>query len=782
MIKKILFLIFLLNLSYRCFSQYENDTCVYAEFLQPVPYNLTINQTEFNPLNAGCVYTHPNESWFYFYISKPGDIILDIQNSYGYDLDFACWGPFNSSYGYFQESLCTTSLTDNCTSCPSFSQDSTIYPSGNLVDCSYMPGPSETIHLYNAVLGQLFVLMVTNYSNYSGTFTVSQTNHGLPGAGHFNRQYVELLSVTPSACDFQTGTYSVSYTDYEKLIFTCWCPDTMMVVDSITGLHRTHHLDNWSDPHILENIPADGQIHTLWLFWDGTSSSIQYQAPLPCHCNAEAGNNISLCSGNQVTLNASGGDTINWDHGIIQNESFIPSATETYHVTVIDSFGNHCSDSVIVTVIPFIPAPIISKNWDTLFSNVSEGVQWYKMQTGIIAGAIDSVFYPTSDGDYFVIDSQSGCYSDTSNIIHYGHCSAEAGNNSTICYGDPITISATGGDNIVWDHGVTQDVSFIPFVTETYHVTIIDSVGNHCSDSVRIIVVPFIPAPTISKNWDTLYSNVSGGVQWYKMQTGIIAGATDSVFYPTSDGDYFVIDSQSGCYSDTSNIIHFGHCSAEAGNNATICYGYPITISATGGDNIVWDHGVTQDVSFIPFSSETYHVTIIDSVGNHCSDSLIVTVVPLIPTPVIIQNGDTLLANTSEGIQWYELTTGIIAGATDSIFYPATEGDYFVLCTQSGCYSDTSNIIQFIISSINSIVRKGHLMFYPNPTRQHLTIEMVGNGTLMHVKVCNLTGNEILERSFTNKITLDLLGLQKGVYIIKIIGQGINEEMKLVKQ
>ena len=88
----------------------------------------------------------------------------------GIDVDFALWGPF-----------ATNNLANICSSLSGFSSTSS-HPSStytgpcNLVDASFSGTFNETIHFPNAVAGEVYVLLVTNYSTQQGTYTINQVN------------------------------------------------------------------------------------------------------------------------------------------------------------------------------------------------------------------------------------------------------------------------------------------------------------------------------------------------------------------------------------------------------------------------------------------------------------------------------------------------------------------------------------------------------------------------------------------------------------------------------
>ena len=93
-------------------------------------------------------------------VETSGDI--DILISSGYDVDFIAWGPF-------------TDLAAACSSIPDHTSYPDYYPHGKIVDCSYSAASVETAHIPDAVAGEVYVLLITNYSNQETNITFAQT-------------------------------------------------------------------------------------------------------------------------------------------------------------------------------------------------------------------------------------------------------------------------------------------------------------------------------------------------------------------------------------------------------------------------------------------------------------------------------------------------------------------------------------------------------------------------------------------------------------------------------
>lgn len=65
-----------------------------------------------------------------------------------------------------------------------------------------------------------------------------------------------------------------------------------------------------------------------------------------------AGNDINICEGEPLTLNATGGNSYSWNQNVQNGIAFQPQSTQTYSVSGTNNFGCVGSDEVLVTVNP----------------------------------------------------------------------------------------------------------------------------------------------------------------------------------------------------------------------------------------------------------------------------------------------------------------------------------------------------------------------------------------------------------------------------------------------
>lgn len=105
--------------------------------------------------NYGCLSSQPNPTWFYFEVSNAGNI--DFNMSAGQDIDFAVWGPYAD----------LATAQGDCGSMPA------------PIDCSFSTSNTETANIIGAQVGEVYVMLITNYANVTQQITATQSG----GAG-----------------------------------------------------------------------------------------------------------------------------------------------------------------------------------------------------------------------------------------------------------------------------------------------------------------------------------------------------------------------------------------------------------------------------------------------------------------------------------------------------------------------------------------------------------------------------------------------------------------------
>ena len=130
----------------------------------------------------------------------------------------------------------------------------------------------------------------------------------------------------------------------------------------------------------------------------------------------------------------------------------------------------------------------------------------------------------------------------------------QAGNNQSICLGNAVTLSASGGISYTWNNGVLNNVPFAPTATAVYAVTGFGTNGCSQLDNVSVTVNP-VPAASINLSGSVVLTASPAGMsyQWINCGTGQeIADATGASYTATYNGSYAVIVTNANGCSDTS--------------------------------------------------------------------------------------------------------------------------------------------------------------------------------------------------------------------------------------
>lgn len=157
-------IIFLLSFGLS-FAQVTSPTCESSQAMcsgNQGPFNNVTGNP--NSSSLGCLGTTPNRAWFYMQVGTSGTMNFQLSQvdtgGTGIDVDFILWGPFNSLNGI-------------CNNLALYSPGYT--GANNVVACSYSTAAIENFTIPNAVAGQYYMLLVTNYRNLPGTYTLNQT-------------------------------------------------------------------------------------------------------------------------------------------------------------------------------------------------------------------------------------------------------------------------------------------------------------------------------------------------------------------------------------------------------------------------------------------------------------------------------------------------------------------------------------------------------------------------------------------------------------------------------
>jgi hypothetical protein len=448
---------------------------------------------------------------------------------------------------------------------------------------------------------------------------------------------------------------------------------------------------------------------------------------------ANAGNDVTICNGESVTLNASGGINYTWNTGETgSSPTFSPTVTTTYTVTVTDNFGNSDSDSVTITVNE-MPNVTVSENITIIegesTSLEAQGAENYLWSTGETSSTI--TVSPIQTTTYTVEGTTATCSGQAQvTVTVEALFQASAGADERVCDDSAyeVVLTANQGDSYLWSTGETsQSIVVSPLSTTTYTVTVSQGQQEDTDD----VTVYVDPSPNVSivngESVDILNGDfitlTASGANTYEWNNG--ATQPNIAVSPSTTTTYEVKGYIGDCYDEKQVTVNvFQPVVANAGENVSICLDEIATLTASGGDEYVWNTGeITQSIQVSPSETTEYTVTVFNAM-DFDEASVMVEV-------------------------------------------------------DANCDSQPGEIGQESLDFMFDI--------FPNPASNLLNLKLSGTSLSSNVYIFDITGKLIMRTEISNdegtpRTTrqIDISAMQSGVYIVKLLDQDREIIRKLI--
>lgn len=494
-----------------------------------------------------------------------------------------------------------------------------------------------------------------------------------------------------------------------------------------------------------------------------------------------------ICSGESVTLTASGGVTYNWvglpGNGNTQTVS--PTTTTTYTVTTVGANG--CVSQTPATITIEVSQPITVQN-ATLFKcyqtgginyDLTEAQSQITTATGVTfsyylnvadanAGNTNTIATPTSfnsagNQTIYVLVVNGGCRyvvnlqllatpQTTLSIAQPQQVTCNTpqitlnASASVIPAGSTIAWTTTGGGNIVSGANTLTPVVNAGGVY-TLTVSNVNQPGNlNCSYTSNVTVTQntTLPVATLTSTvqqicpGESVTLTASGGAtyNWTTLtgngNTQVVSPANTTVYQVYAVG-------ANGCVSAnpaTITIVVGPPVAILAASKSKICAGESVTLTATGGVTYEWvglpGNGSTQVVS--PTATTTYSVFALG--GNGCKvqnpTSITIEVVPAIESTlkdVYACVGDSGILDAGSGPNYTYLWN---TGATTQTISVNTPGTYSVTISNGTCSKVFSaQLINPTLPQFTNVTYENHILTISatNPTGGELEYSSNGGVT-----------------------------------------------------
>lgn len=224
---------------------------------------------------------------------------------------------------------------------------------------------------------------------------------------------------------------------------------------------------------------------------------------------------------------------------------------------------------------------------------------------------------------------------------------------------------------------------------------------------------------------------------------------------------------------------------ADAGPDKSICSGTKSTIgtAALAGISYSWSPatGLSSASLAQPTASATattqYILTVSNTAGCTAKDTVIVSVVPAPPAPVITQVGNVLSSSAPNGNQWYKDSVAI-GGAIAQTYTATSSGVYTVRVSLNGCSSTFSNAIHFVATGIYTPSWNQSILMGPNPVKDNIFIQYKGNSAIFQFRLMDANGRLMAQGGFSSSYLLNMRPYSAGTYIVQIINLRTNEQVQ----
>jgi len=412
-----------------------------------------------------------------------------------------------------------------------------------------------------------------------------------------------------------------------------------MVTKYITGYIDTTILLN-KGGHVLKVSTASGCDITMNDTLTEPARLIQNIAAIDTLCSSDSDTSLSLGTPSGGTYSGI---------GILGTNVFSPSlAGVGVHTITYTYTKDGCTDQqtfdIVVRTVPNVSAgtdTIICYGDTAVLNGVSPvGGTWsnaslLEQPTNLITKA-----FPLSTTDFVLSASGSGgCVAtDTMTVTVRSRFTTNASRDTTICDGDTIQISVSGGIRVQWESQLNMSDSTVsnpfvfPSVSQRFVAVVVDNIGCNVKDTIEVTVNP-IPSLTLSADdtvcgTSTFVLSASGASSYaWSPSVGLSATSGSQVSGTTTqDRVYKVVGSNGMCSTEDSIAIYwYPNPTVNYVSNDTVCNG-DTAMSLTNGmpkGGVYSGAFVINDTMFAASSAGLGSYPIIysytDSVG--CSDT-----------------------------------------------------------------------------------------------------------------------------------------------------------------
>jgi gliding motility-associated-like protein len=644
--------------------------------------------------NVGCLGTAPSPTFYYLQIPTDGNYSFFLEqntsnafNGTGIDVDFVAWGPYAS-----RDAACAGISTTNAPG------------TGNT--CSYSANATETFTVNNALAGQVYLVMITNFNGRKGFVRITQRTGPVP----------------PQCCPFGNFTYSKNFYCQNEAN-----PSPIFVSDAVAGTFYSVPATGLSinpatglidlaasipGTYVVHNAiganglcPSDDDAWFLTISSPPSNVAVNYSSPTYCKFNTTVQNiTQSGTPGGVYTVSPAVGLSLDTTTG-----AFIPSTSTvgTYVVSYnLPQFGG-CPGAISSTTVEIVlPVPTFNQAPPICAGGSSSALPTTSLNNirGTWSPAINNLATTT----YTFTPDSGECGTTTTMTIEVGTAAPIFTQVSPICNGTPLAALPTTSNNGVvgtWTPAINNTA------TTTYTFT---PNPGFCSSvtTMTVTVNPLSFTPAFLPTSPICYGAALTSAALPSPSTNGFTGTWSPALNNLATTTYTFTPDAGQCANSVTKIIIVKPEIQVTVNSPSVCAGSPAQVIATpniaGTYSYAWivPIGVTTNpgnvASFNATVSGAYSVVLTQS---GCSSTRVagnVLITPIVtPTftaiPTLCQNGTAPVLPTSS-IDSPSITGTWNTAISTSNLGPTTYT--FTPDTSFQCVNSTTMIVNVVASPL----------------------------------------------------------------------------------
>ncbi len=493
----------------------------------------------------------------------------------------------------------------------------------------------------------------------------------------------------------------------------------------------------------------------------------------------------------------------------VQSVTICPVDTTQVVLNVTDTIGSQASDTIMLNVYP-PPECVLQQDTVSVCPGIPADFFVSPATCSLYIWTYGSTVDTSQYGHLRIFDTDSsltvylevlnehGCSRyDSAFLEVYPAPDIVLSNDTTVCFGDSVTLSASGATSYLWrlngDSVSNQPVVTVmpPVGDNDYVVFVTSELGCTYTDTVSVTV---LPAPDVTIIYDTnvvcANSNIlliASGADHYQWQPGGDTTESYSTVIEDTTTYYLTGTNEYGCRA-TDSLTVYTLPSPEVSFTGLLpayCQNDPdVILTGIPEEGTFAGAGITGNV-FSPSVAGVGQHLILFTYTNHAGcmgiDSMRTTVygggddISLIPADTVIYEGDSVVLDAGPGFDKYYWSTGDTTQKIIIYFndYPKGTYTFIVIGVINSCTSRGVSIITF--ADPNGLFEESlpAMVIYPNPNKGRFSISYAGGSNKINLAVKNINGQSVYLKNNIScnsdcVFEIDLPHLLPGIYFVQL--------------